>query len=48
MLKLKPANNVTPPRYIDQKALTGTNLKDEAAIYGDAYIAGFTKLWGLS
>ena len=48
MLELKPGKNVTPPRFLNTDALKGVDVNDQDAIYGDAYVAGFSKLWGLS
>lgn len=48
LLKMPAGKDVTPPRYIDAAALDGATLSDPDSVYGNAYIAGFEKLWGLS
>lgn len=48
MLQMSPAKDVVPPRYITAESLSGADVSDPDSVYGDAYIAGFKKLWGLS
>ncbi|WP_158437839.1 substrate-binding domain-containing protein [Naasia lichenicola] len=48
MLDLEPGEDITPPRYIDTAVLKGLDVADQDAIYGNAYVDGFTELWGLS
>lgn len=54
MLKMKPADPVTPTRWVDTKMLQDGNVDTSststlsAALFGDAYKQGFLKLWGVS
>lgn len=48
MSGMKPGNPSIPLRYIDKSNIAGVKLtSDMTSVYGDAYIAGFKKLWGL-
>lgn len=47
MSGMQPGNPSVPIRYLDKSNLAGANLKDLTTIYGDAYVAGYKKLWGL-
>lgn len=44
---MSPANPVVPIRYLDKTNLQGLDLNSQAALYGDSYITGFKKLWGI-
>lgn len=46
MLKLKPGNPVVPSRFVTPSVVrkSGTG---EGALYGNSYIKGFKKLWGV-
>lgn len=48
MSGMKPGNPVVPIRYFDKSNLAGVNVKSMTALYGNAYVAGYKKLWGLS
>lgn len=51
MLGMQPANPVAPVRFVDTKMLKGVDTSSSKtlseALFGDAYKAGFMKLWGL-
>lgn len=47
MLGLRPANPEVPLRFFDSSNLKGVNVNDDAALYGNEYVAGYKKLWGL-
>lgn len=48
MSGMKPGNPVIPIRYFDKSNLSGVDVTSLSTLYGDAYVAGFKKLWGLS
>lgn len=48
MLGMTPGHDVTPIRYLDQQMLAKVNVSDSTALYGDAYVAGFKALWGVT
>lgn len=50
MTHMKPGNPTVPSRYLDQASLKGVNLNASSwpsVIYGDGYVKGFKKLWGV-
>lgn len=47
MSGMKPGNPIVPIRYLDKSNLSGVNLKNLANVFGNAYEAGYKKLWGL-
>ena len=49
MSGMQPGNPEVPVRYLDKSNLSGVNSKDlaDANVYGNSYIAGYKKLWGL-
>ena len=47
MLGMKPADPEVPLRFFDTKSLQGVDVKDEGALYGTAFRAGYRKLWGV-
>lgn len=47
LLKMGAGKDVTPPRYLDGPALANVDVSNPDSVYGNAYIAGFEKLWGL-
>lgn len=47
MSGMKPGNPVVPIRYLDKSNLTGANLKSLSSVYGNAFVSGYKKLWGL-
>lgn len=48
MSGMKPGNPVIPIRYLDKKNLTGLQFtSDLSSVFGNAYVAGYKKLWGL-
>ncbi|MBO9521318.1 MAG: sugar ABC transporter substrate-binding protein [Nocardioidaceae bacterium] len=48
MLKLPPGNPLVPYRYLDTAMLKDIDVNDERAVYGDSFIEGFKKLWGIA
>ncbi len=48
MSGMQPGNPVVPIRYLDKSNLTGVDVTSLSTLYGNAYIAGYKKLWGLS
>ncbi len=48
MSGMQPGNPVVPIRYLDKSNLTGVNVTSLSTLYGNAYIAGYKKLWGLA
>lgn len=49
MSHVAPGNPTVPNRYLDKADLAGVNLKQPSltTVYGDSYVAGFEKEWGL-
>lgn len=47
MSGMQPGNPVVPIRYLNKTNLAGANLKDLTTVFGDAYVAGYKKVWGL-
>ena len=48
MSGMKPGNPATPIRYLDKSNLAGLQLtSDLSSVFGDSYVAGYKKLWGL-
>lgn len=47
MSAMSPGNPFVPIRYLDKSNLKGANLKDLSTVYGNDYVAGYKKLWGL-
>ncbi len=48
MSGMKPGNPVVPIRYFDKSNLNGVDVTSSSTLYGDAYLAGYKNLWGLS
>lgn len=48
MSGMQPGNPVVPIRYLDKSNLTGVDVTSLSTLYGNAYIAGYKKLWGLA
>lgn len=47
MSGMKPGNPIVPIRYLDKSNLSGVDLKNLTNVFGNAYEAGYKKLWGL-
>ena len=47
MSGMKPGNPEVPIRYLDKSNLTGVSLTDLTNVFGNPYVAGYKKLWGL-
>ncbi|MGW4822790.1 sugar ABC transporter substrate-binding protein [Streptomyces sp. NPDC004227] len=47
MLGMQPANPLVPYLYLDTAAVKDIDVTKERDVYGDSFIPGFRKLWGL-
>ncbi len=47
MSGMQPGNPVVPIRYFSRANLAGVNVKSMSTLYGNSYIAGYEKLWGV-
>lgn len=47
MSGMKAGNPEVPVRYLNKSSLVGANLKDLTSVFGNSYVAGYKKLWGL-
>jgi len=43
-----PADPAVPVRYFDKSNLSGLNVSSDSSLFGNSYVAGFEKLWGVS
>lgn len=47
MSHMQPGNPEIPIRYFDKATLAGADVHHLSTLFGNAYVAGYTKLWGL-
>ncbi|GAA3652747.1 hypothetical protein GCM10022237_10820 [Nocardioides ginsengisoli] len=47
MLGMEPGNPLVPYLYLDTAAVKDIDVTQERDVYGDSFIPGFRKLWGL-
>lgn len=48
MLHMSPAEPTIPYRWLDSKDLATANTSDLNTVYGNSYVAGYEKLWGVN
>lgn len=47
MSGMQPGNPVVPIRYVNKANLAGVNIKHLSNVFGNAYVSGYKKVWGL-